>query len=487
MVHGWNLVKINGNWYHVDVTWDDPVPDTPGRVNHTYFMLSDQAISTTNTTRKHNHYNWDSKNYTADDKSYDNMFWNNVQTEIIIRDNNWYFVDNDGEYSTYVSDNNEVNTNVSLEEQPWYVWGSTTRYWTGKYTSIIISGDTIYYNTPTMIYTMKLDGSWKQGLQYVDPIKNDGYMYGLVLKNDELFAVVKQSPTGSSKLVKVMDLHLDNYSYIDTMLKAIEDMDEGQKATFDMTEERVLPAKAIDLIKGKDLDITLDCEEYKWNIIGQNVTTEQATDINLEMSTNQGIIPEEKLEGVAGSQQYVEINLVQQGDLGLTADLSCNVGSKMASKDVAIYRYDEDIQSLQKVETTKVDENGGLNVSLNKASNYAVVVIAPETPAIEPEGRPQYGTHQSTIDSTGLIGVKEETEDNTQNIAGNGDISGDGTVDLTDLLQISQYLLHQYELNEVQMIKADVSGDGAVDITDMPLIRQYVMKDITIFPAQKAQ
>ena len=42
--HGWNLVKIDGKWYHLDVTWDDPVPDQTGAVRYTYFNLTDQEI-----------------------------------------------------------------------------------------------------------------------------------------------------------------------------------------------------------------------------------------------------------------------------------------------------------------------------------------------------------------------------------------------------------------------------------------------------------
>ncbi|MDS0524248.1 DUF5050 domain-containing protein [Clostridium sp. SHJSY1] len=44
MNHAWNIVTIDGIKYHVDVTWDDPVPDQKNKTNYTYFNLSDTAI-----------------------------------------------------------------------------------------------------------------------------------------------------------------------------------------------------------------------------------------------------------------------------------------------------------------------------------------------------------------------------------------------------------------------------------------------------------
>lgn len=43
--HAWNLVKIDNIWYHLDCTWDDPVPDVKGRILYNYFNLSDTQIS----------------------------------------------------------------------------------------------------------------------------------------------------------------------------------------------------------------------------------------------------------------------------------------------------------------------------------------------------------------------------------------------------------------------------------------------------------
>ena len=47
--HAWNLVNIEGDWYHVDVTWDDPVPDVEGKVRYHCFLKNDVAMAKTHT------------------------------------------------------------------------------------------------------------------------------------------------------------------------------------------------------------------------------------------------------------------------------------------------------------------------------------------------------------------------------------------------------------------------------------------------------
>ena len=42
--HAWNLVKIDGHYFHVDCTWDRGLGANPN-VNHTYFMLNDEEFN----------------------------------------------------------------------------------------------------------------------------------------------------------------------------------------------------------------------------------------------------------------------------------------------------------------------------------------------------------------------------------------------------------------------------------------------------------
>ncbi len=42
--HAWNLVKVDGQWYHLDTTWNDPVPDRGTGIRYDYFLLSDRDM-----------------------------------------------------------------------------------------------------------------------------------------------------------------------------------------------------------------------------------------------------------------------------------------------------------------------------------------------------------------------------------------------------------------------------------------------------------
>lgn len=62
--HAWNIVQIGGEWYHVDVTWDDPIPNREGYVRYKYFLKSDKAMS-------RDHVSWEAS-HTCTSTKYDN-------------------------------------------------------------------------------------------------------------------------------------------------------------------------------------------------------------------------------------------------------------------------------------------------------------------------------------------------------------------------------------------------------------------------------
>lgn len=53
--HGWNLIKIDGYWYHLDTTWNDPTPDRKGLVSYRYFLAPDSVMRLS--------HSWESSNY----------------------------------------------------------------------------------------------------------------------------------------------------------------------------------------------------------------------------------------------------------------------------------------------------------------------------------------------------------------------------------------------------------------------------------------
>jgi len=195
MNHAWNLIKIDGEWYHIDVTWDDPTPDLLGRVNHVFFLISDDAIASSEYYQRA-HYGWKSTEK-AESKKYDGCFWYDVEKPIIDNAGFWYYIK---ETETKPIKGQIVKRNISTGaesvihtiEDIWMVWGTTNRYWPGCFSGIGIMDNRIFYNTPRKIYSMKLDGT---GIRTeLTPNTSAGYIYGIVVSDPKIIYGLSTSP-----------------------------------------------------------------------------------------------------------------------------------------------------------------------------------------------------------------------------------------------------------------------------------------------------
>lgn len=77
MHHAWNMVQLDGNWYHVDVTWDDPTyegtKDWAGSVERRNLLCSDDEIKVASSTQQH--HDWSTEwGYTCE-TSYPSTAW----------------------------------------------------------------------------------------------------------------------------------------------------------------------------------------------------------------------------------------------------------------------------------------------------------------------------------------------------------------------------------------------------------------------------
>ena len=147
MNHTWNLVYLNGKWYHVDVAWNDPVPDQVNYCGHSNFVVSDAGITATG------HSSWEAP-YAAGDTKYDSLFWKKYTFPIVFYGSSLYF--------------SEGSSIRSWTEE---AFASATLFQTSKAIFCFgCNGEKILYYASGIIYSNSLDGTNEQ-IEYTMPEK----------------------------------------------------------------------------------------------------------------------------------------------------------------------------------------------------------------------------------------------------------------------------------------------------------------------------
>lgn len=184
--HAWNLIKLDGQYYQVDVTWDDPTWDLVGRSVHTYMFRSDANFDPVNVSQKHSGgrvtYGSQTVNYQATDTRYDNAFWSNCTSPLVMNGSDCYYISPNGGAGgkpALMKTNLSAVTaaGMSLQEiDKWPVWPSGPMAWSGAYSGLFRIGNRLYFNDKVNIYSIAMDG---MGIKTEFTAKTTyGYIYG---------------------------------------------------------------------------------------------------------------------------------------------------------------------------------------------------------------------------------------------------------------------------------------------------------------------
>lgn len=214
MNHVWNLIQIDGNWYHVDVTWDDPTEDRIGQSQHVYFCLSEDKLKDTN-NGAHNAPDFKySLNVKTDDKTFDNYYWANVDSAFVPLNGKWYYLlYQSGLMQT--ADPTQEGSRMKQISERWPEWGKPGWSWNGLYSGLSRYNDTLIYNTPDAVYSYDPENAKEAQAVYTltTAERSKGYIYGTVVDGNVLRYAVQQNPD-SNYGMSTHTYKLDSYTTV---------------------------------------------------------------------------------------------------------------------------------------------------------------------------------------------------------------------------------------------------------------------------------
>jgi len=181
--HAWNMVYLDGNWYHVDATWDDPITSSnsdyvvEGRVHHSNFVLSDKEITATG------HKGWSEDLPDAsNDNSYEGYIFRDAVGAINYYDGVWYY--QPSYYEVVASDIMGIET-TTLSDDTYY------RYMHGTGDAMYLADNSGIYKLSAPKFDVKEVRIFTEEADYANSELTE-----FTIKNRQFVAVLQDDNTG---------------------------------------------------------------------------------------------------------------------------------------------------------------------------------------------------------------------------------------------------------------------------------------------------
>lgn len=194
--HGWNIVYIDGKPYHVDVTWDDPVYDKTGYVEHYNFLRSTEGI------REEHHHGTDFIT-TPTSILYDSYYWQDCNSSFVLVNNELYYIDTDDQ--TLRKAEGEDTTTLCSVAAEWET--KNHEYWT-RLACLGATEELILFSQPEGIYAYDPAIGQKYSIYSADRSQNPYWsVYGFKYEKGylvcDLADTYRQDGTSKDNQIKI--------------------------------------------------------------------------------------------------------------------------------------------------------------------------------------------------------------------------------------------------------------------------------------------
>ena len=258
MNHEWLKLRLDGTYYHVDLTFDDPIPDRLGRVSHKYFLYSDEVFSVEDASiSRRAHVDYETQTQT--DKRYDNARFHHYNTRMCWLNGKLYAIDRDtGELVRYDHKTNMAVPMKTISEK----WKADKGYyWIGCFSGLEVCGDLLYFNTPNAVYSY--NPTTGKTVKVADNTFGKEF-YSILLRDGKLYGVVAENPNVTGSLEYLMTPEEPKPTEPDYLLGDVDgdgkvnivDATEIQRYIADLTEFTPNQLKAADYNQDGQINIT---------------------------------------------------------------------------------------------------------------------------------------------------------------------------------------------------------------------------------------